>query len=143
MRATTRRQMKSALQNFPVRKRRTTTPAAGYTKAELEEFKLAMEEMASQIRQDIRAHNRILDTNTQSREEQSQAAYFLNRQSELLRHVESAMTRIRMGVFGVCVGCGEKIEKERLLAVPHTQLCVDCKNRGRSARRITAMSTTQ
>ena len=33
------------------------------------------------------------------------------------------------GTFGICKSCGEKINPERLLEVPHTTSCFECKNK--------------
>ena len=35
------------------------------------------------------------------------------------------------GTFGLCVVCGELINEERLLEVPHTNKCFDCKSKQR------------
>jgi len=31
--------------------------------------------------------------------------------------------------FGICLSCGELINKERLIEVPHTTSCFDCKSK--------------
>lgn len=46
-----------------------------------------------------------------------------------LREVEAALERIRVGSYGVCEGCGESIERERLEAYPTARRCVDCERR--------------
>ena len=51
------------------------------------------------------------------------------RTSDYLKKLEEALERIDRGTYGICVVCGELIEKERLQAVPITQKHVDCKNR--------------
>jgi RNA polymerase-binding transcription factor DksA len=49
-----------------------------------------------------------------------------------LRAIEAALNRIESGSFGLCAKCGETISEERLNAVPHAALCMDCiiANRG-------------
>ena len=49
-----------------------------------------------------------------------------------LRAIEAALKRIESGSFGLCAKCGETISEERLNAVPHAALCMDCirANRG-------------
>jgi RNA polymerase-binding transcription factor DksA len=49
-----------------------------------------------------------------------------------LRAIEAALNRIESGSFGLCAKCGEPISKERLDAVPHAALCMECirANRG-------------
>lgn len=51
------------------------------------------------------------------------------RTSDYLKKLEEAIERIDRGTYGICVVCGELIEKERLQAVPITQKHVDCKNK--------------
>jgi RNA polymerase-binding transcription factor DksA len=40
--------------------------------------------------------------------------------------IQMALTRIKCGTYGICVGCGEDISEERLDAVPYTALCRNC-----------------
>ncbi len=51
------------------------------------------------------------------------------RTSDYIKKLEEALERIERGTYGICVVCGNLIEKERLQAVPITQKHVDCKNR--------------
>ena len=50
----------------------------------------------------------------------------LDRESNLLRNVRSALRRIDEGMFGVCVHCEEDISPKRINAVPWTPFCIDC-----------------
>jgi len=45
----------------------------------------------------------------------------------LLAEIDSALARIENGTYGACVRCGNQIAPERLEAVPHVSLCIDCK----------------
>jgi len=61
-------------------------------------------------------------------EEQREKAYYhASRENKYLLYLEAALNRIEDGSYGICLGCGKDIPKERLEAVPHTQLCVPCK----------------
>jgi DnaK suppressor protein len=44
----------------------------------------------------------------------------------VLRLIEAALTRIADGSFGICVGCGDEIQDQRLQALPWTQFCLRC-----------------
>jgi RNA polymerase-binding protein DksA len=44
-----------------------------------------------------------------------------------LRLIDSALTRIKQGKYGLCMKCGKKIPKERLEAIPYALMCVECK----------------
>jgi DnaK suppressor protein len=40
--------------------------------------------------------------------------------------IEAALKRIADGSFGVCVGCSDEIQDQRLQALPWTQFCLRC-----------------
>ncbi len=64
--------------------------------------------------------------------EREKTFLFASREGKFLNYLEDALKRIEKGDYGHCVDCGKLIEKERLEAVPHAQLCVQCKTkRGR------------
>ena len=43
-----------------------------------------------------------------------------------LQQIDAALTRIAAGSYGACVGCGEPISYERLVAAPYAARCVSC-----------------
>jgi phosphoserine phosphatase RsbU/P len=45
---------------------------------------------------------------------------------ELLQQVDDALQRMAEGTYGVCESCRGIVEKERLIADPLVQLCLDC-----------------
>ncbi len=51
-----------------------------------------------------------------------------------LEMTESALMRLEEGTYGICTNCGRPINPERLEALPHATLCIDCK-RQQEARR--------
>jgi len=50
----------------------------------------------------------------------------LERNSNGLREVRTALRRIDAGTFGICVGCDESINPKRLAAVPWASSCIVC-----------------
>jgi RNA polymerase-binding protein DksA len=44
-----------------------------------------------------------------------------------LNLIDSALSRIKNGKYGICMSCSEKIPKERLEAIPYALLCIECK----------------
>ena len=44
-----------------------------------------------------------------------------------IQAIDDALGRLREGCFGICDTCGEKISRQRLGAIPYTQLCLTCK----------------
>jgi len=43
-----------------------------------------------------------------------------------IRAIERALKRIALGTYGVCVSCGQPIERERLEAYPTANRCAAC-----------------
>jgi DnaK suppressor protein len=50
----------------------------------------------------------------------------LDRESNLLRNVKSALSRFGDGSYGVCMHCEEDIKPKRLEAVPWAKYCIRC-----------------
>ena len=44
-----------------------------------------------------------------------------------LKSIDSALTRIKQGKYGVCVKCGKLIPQDRLEALPYALMCIECK----------------
>lgn len=43
-----------------------------------------------------------------------------------IQEVEAALKRIDEGTYGICEGCGGRIPKKRLEAIPYASKCVQC-----------------
>lgn len=50
----------------------------------------------------------------------------LERNSNRLREVRTALRRVYAGTFGICAGCEENINPKRLAAVPWALFCIVC-----------------
>jgi DnaK suppressor protein len=50
----------------------------------------------------------------------------ISQRRTVLLLIEAALKRIADGSFGVCVGCGDEIQDQRLQALPWTQFCLRC-----------------
>ena len=55
--------------------------------------------------------------------------YMMNRENNYLQYLNRALSMIVEGSFGICASCGDLIDKERLIEVPHTSSCFDCKTK--------------
>lgn len=44
----------------------------------------------------------------------------------MIMQVDTALSRIEQGTYGICKACGEPIANERLLAAPYAALCISC-----------------
>jgi RNA polymerase-binding protein DksA len=45
-----------------------------------------------------------------------------------LKQIESALTRIKQGKYGLCIKCAKRIPAERLQAIPFAMMCIECKS---------------
>jgi len=69
-------------------------------------------------------------------QEREKAFLFAAREGNFLTHLEKALERIEDGSYGICANCGVLIAKERLEAVPHVRLCIDCKRKEEEAKAV-------
>lgn len=46
-----------------------------------------------------------------------------------LVRIRKALTKIKIGKYGICEKCGKMIDTDRLAVVPTAELCVDCENK--------------
>jgi DnaK suppressor protein len=66
--------------------------------------------------------------------ERETAQSLSNHARKLLQEIDDALRRIDAGTYGVCENCGQRIEPERLEALPYARLCLDCKRRDETGR---------
>lgn len=43
--------------------------------------------------------------------------------------IRKALTRIKIGNYGMCENCGKMIDTDRLMIMPETTLCIDCEKK--------------
>ena len=55
--------------------------------------------------------------------------YMMDRENTFLQYLDRALEMLDTGTFGICTNCGKLINKERLMEVPHTSSCFDCKSK--------------
>ncbi len=103
------------------------------TKTEINKFKEVLETKQTELAKVLRNRDGItiekspdaLDE-VQNAAERELAIRNLDRESNLLRNVHSALRRVHDGSYGVCVHCEEEISPKRLNAVPWTPYCIQC-----------------
>ena len=103
------------------------------TKTEITKFKKILENKRDELERIVRNRDAItieksadaLDE-VQHAAERELAIRNLDRESNLLRSVRSALRRIEDGSFGTCLHCEEEISPKRVAAVPWTALCIQC-----------------
>ena len=140
-----------------VKKAKPKKRVKGYNKTELKVFKkLIMEKRTEIIEQLENLKDQMMDSSTgqyvnenspyslhmaeQGTDAQEREKLYLwaQRESKFLAYLEDALQRIDLGTYGLCIECVDEpknlcptcplIPKERLMAVPHTQHCVEVKN---------------
>ena len=47
----------------------------------------------------------------------------------VLERIDRALARLADGTYGECQGCRGEIPTERLLALPHAEMCVSCQSK--------------
>ena len=55
--------------------------------------------------------------------------YMMDRENSFVLYLNRALEMLENGTFGKCATCGNLIDKERLMEVPHTLSCFDCKSK--------------
>jgi DnaK suppressor protein len=53
----------------------------------------------------------------------------LARNSDALRQIRHALSRIGNGTYGVCLHCEEEISPKRMAAVPWAEFCIACQEK--------------
>lgn len=103
------------------------------TKSDVTKFKKILETKRDELERIVRNRDDIaieksadaLDE-VQHASERELAIRNLDRESNLLRNVRSALRRINDGTFGTCLHCEEEISPKRVAAVPWAPYCIQC-----------------
>ncbi len=103
------------------------------TKTEMNKFKKILENKQDELERIVRNRDAItieksadaLDE-VQHASERELAIRNLDRESNLLRNVRSALRRIDDESYGICLHCEEEISPKRIAAVPWAAFCIQC-----------------
>jgi len=103
------------------------------SKGELDRFGSVLTARVAELEKVLRCRELlVVDHNPDHLDEVQQASdralviSNFDRESRQLRDARDAISRLRLGSFGVCEECGERIHRKRLLAVPWTAFCIQC-----------------
>ena len=103
------------------------------TKTEVKKYRDILETRRRELEGNVRNRDGIVIEKTadaldevQHAAERELAIRNLDRESNLLRNVRGALTRIEDATYGVCLHCEEDINPKRLNAVPWAPYCVTC-----------------
>ena len=117
-----------------------------WTKKELEEFKTLIMEKSKMVSDDLAASkekaDEVLKNNSvnaiysshiadagSDQQEMEKNYYMMDRENTFLQYLDRALDMLDEGTFGICNSCGKLINKERLVEVPHTSSCFECKSK--------------
>ncbi|MBT2556896.1 TraR/DksA family transcriptional regulator [Hymenobacter sp. ISL-91] len=115
-----------------------------YSKEELAEFEQIIQDKLTAARKEVSfiketlsrkndmgtdntaSSSKVLEDGADTAEKESMNQ-LASRQMKFIQQLENALVRIKNGTYGVCIGTGKLIQKERLRAVPHTQHSIEAK----------------
>jgi len=117
-----------------------------WTEKELKEFKTLIIEKRNVVINDLaeakEKADEVLKSNTvnaiysshiadagSDQQEMEKNYYMMDRKDTFLQYLNRALEMLAAGTFGICANCDNLIDKERLLEVPHTSSCFDCKSK--------------
>ena len=117
-----------------------------WSEKELEEFKTLILEKRKVVADDLveakEKADEVLKNNSvnaiysshiadagSDQQEMEKNYYMMDRENTFLQYLNRALDMLDAGTFGLCTTCGKLINKERLLEVPHTSSCFDCKSK--------------
>ena len=117
-----------------------------WLKNELEEFKTLILEKRKIVADDLAVSkekaDEVLKNNSvnaiysshiadagSDQQEMEKNYYMVDRENTFLQYLNRALDMLEEGTFGICTNCGKLINKERLMEVPHTSSCFDCKSK--------------
>ena len=117
-----------------------------WSEKELEEFKTLILEKRKVVADDLvvskEKADEVLKNNSvnaiysshiadagSDQQEMEKNYYMVDRENTFLQYLNRALDMLDAGTFGICTSCGKLINKERLMEVPHTSSCFDCKSK--------------
>jgi DnaK suppressor protein len=111
--------------------------------AKLTELRTELEQQGEHLRKEIEEHGGDPDSDDAAFDVErgfADSAHSTAERARLLsvlkalranyRLVNRALTKMKLGTYGVCERCGQPIAIERLEALPWALLCIDCKQKG-------------
>ena len=117
-----------------------------WTERELEEFKTLILKKRKVVADDLAVAkekaDEVLNNNSvnaiysshiadagSDQQEMEKNYYMMDRENTFLQYLDRALDMLDDGTFGLCTSCGNLINKERLMEVPHTSSCFKCKSK--------------
>lgn len=101
-------------------------------KAEIEQMREQVEQAKEQSDDNTAYGLHMADAGTDSMEREK-LHLMIARQQKYIGYLDRALERIDNNTYGICRVTGEPIAKERLEAVPHTEISIEAKRKEKSS----------
>ncbi len=95
---------------------------------EIERMKAQLQDAREQAEGDSAYSFHMADAGTDAMEREK-LYMMIARQQKYIGYLDRALERIENKVYGICKVTGQPIARERLLAVPHTEISIEAKLR--------------
>ena len=106
------------------------------TLAETERFKSMLRTKQTELSRSLRNRDEIVIQKASNALDEVQlmgerelAIRNLDRDSNALRQIQQAFSRIANGTYGVCLHCEEDVLPKRMTAVPWAAYCINCQEK--------------
>jgi len=96
-------------------------------KLETQKRKIAKEDPF--INTDRLIDNAASDTDAAEQEGHERVSALKKQIDKTLVRVRKTLTRIKLGKYGICIGCGKMIDTDRLAIDPTVEHCIDCQRK--------------
>lgn len=73
--------------------------------------------------------NAAVDADAAEQVGHMQASAFRHSYDKAAIQLRKALSRLRIGKYGICERCGQMIDTDRLMVMPETTICVDCEHK--------------
>lgn len=73
--------------------------------------------------------NAAIDTDAAEQFGHEKTEAFRREIDRKLIQIRKALTRIKIGKYAICEGCGKMIDTDRLMVMPEATVCVNCEKR--------------
>lgn len=104
-------------------------PVANYLEKEEKKLEKRKKRVAQEdpfLRTDRINENAAVDADAAEQTGHERVTAILSEINKALISVRKALSRIKLGRYGVCESCGEMIDTDRLAANPTAELCLKC-----------------
>jgi len=73
--------------------------------------------------------NAASDTDAAEQVGHAQVTAMKRQTTRHLIQIKKALTRIKLGNYGICEKCGKMIDTDRLMVMPEATICIDCERK--------------